>query len=407
MKGIKGRENVDRGTIALAFAILIIVIGLSLGLGVKTGVLDLAPIRIYQGVHPSFVAVHNDGLLYTNTDPHDASTCRIGPATMNIDPDHAYKKHPNLLGEVRDVQIIRDLSTYTPQDTYAHIVSAFTGSPQPNSPYKTYTWDVETQDGMTHKYQMDLWLCSLEVNLWVKPDESGSWFGSIEMPGDEVTNNRWEDAEVWMRLEASNEWGNYFQDVNISNVYFGVAYMEIADVTGSLNEDPKMDVYPAGKWMALDVYETLGGAPVGLSAPPSQAKQYQGATLNPDVFRDEWYTKLGLADFGVYGYNALTGGYKSDTVQFKVLIHIFVVGEWKVKPELERDAGEHTPPEQPEIWEKIAANFGRWLENPFNRWKFAVGATVLILAVALIFAPWILISLVQNTKKLGKELTGD
>jgi len=392
----------DAAVVAILVTAMVVMVGVTAGLHS----LILSPISRYQGIHPSFIAVYDDGQYYTDQESHEATTCRIGPATMNLDPDHEHKDRPNLLGELRDIQIVRDLSAYEPQDAYAHIVNKFAGDPQPDEPYKSYTWEAEDSEGLTHEYQMDLWLCSLEVNAWVKPDESEEWFGMVEMPGDEVTNNRWEDAEVWLRLEASHEWGQYFQDANISNTYFGLAYMEVAQVSGSFDADPGMDVYPSSKWMALDVYDQIGGQGQDPVKPGEKAYQWRDSLLNPSVFRDEWFTKVSLADFGVYGYNALTGAYNSDTVQFKILVHVFVVGEWVVKPELERDAEEHQPPEQPEAWEVWLRDLSKWLENPFNRLKFGVISTVLLVALILLFAPWIFIDLISGGRKVGKELGG-
>ena len=361
---------------------MIIGILLATGLmyGAVVGLTPLSSISAYQGIHPSFVAVWYQGDYYTTTMTHRASLSRIGPATMNFDPDQSNEGMPNLMGELRDIQVIEDLSVYEPQATMAHIITDYGGIAEPNKAYRTYEWEVEV-GGETHTYVMELWLASMEINLLVKPDNN-------PFPGlGEQTNNRYLDTEVWLRLEASDEWGTYFQDVGVDNTYFGLAYLELAQITGT-GDDPRMQLLPMARWAAFDSYDSLDGQGEVPPTPTAQAAIFQGATLNPDVFRREWFTKITLADFGTYDWSLFSGGgYKSDSVQIKAIAHIFVVGEWIAMPPDERDMDEHEPPWQRAWYQGFNDWLSKSMSNPMLRLQLALGATVFILVLAVTMYP--------------------
>ena len=161
------KEN--SGALAILFVGIMLLSTFALGFMSQQGIISLSPISMYQGIHPSFEAVYYDGQYYTTGDPGEATTSRIGPATMNFDPDGPVVGMANLVGELRDIQIVRDLAYYAPSDTYQHIVADFGGSPQPEKPYRVYEWEVPEGDSV-HVYRMELWLCTLQVNIWVAPD---------------------------------------------------------------------------------------------------------------------------------------------------------------------------------------------------------------------------------------------
>lgn len=388
----KSLKGVNWGALALLFVGLMLSSTLIAGLVVRQDLLELSPISTYQGIHPSFVCVYHEGGYYTTEQTGEATTCRIGPATLNFDPDRADTNLPNLQGELRDIQIVRDLSQYEPGDAYTHIINYFGGEPQPDQAYKSYVWEVEDGDE-THIYRMELWLCSVDINLFVNPD-SKPW--SSLLPSEK--NSRYAGSEVWLRLEASNEWGQYFEDVNITNSYFGLAYMELARISGN-TDDPQLQVVPMAKWSAFDVYEQIGGE--GQRATSPTAYKWEGATLSPGVFKKDWFTKVSLTNFGTYDWNRLDGSYKADSIQLRALVHIFVVGEWVVKPEQERDMDPHTPPRKRGWFEDNIYNLDQWLKNPFNRLQFGFILTVLIIGVILILSPGLLIG---ATMSIGKYM---
>jgi hypothetical protein len=385
------------GAIALLFVGLMLGSTLIMGGLVRSSLLTLSPISAYQGIHPSFVAVYHEGGWYSTNQPNDASVSSIGPATMNFDPDHKHRGHPNLQGELRDIQIVRDLAIYEPGDAYTHIINQFGGDPQPLEPYRSYEWEVIEGDEK-HIYKMDLWLCSMEINLWAKPDPRPFW--ELFLPYEKA--GRYRDSEVWLRLETSNEWGQYFEGVGVDNTYFGLGYVELAQITGT-SDDEGLQVIPMAKWSAFDVYETLGGTGVSPEEPDSQAYEYQGATLNPAVFKKEWFTKVTLSSFGCYDYNALDGSYKADSVNLKALVHVFVVGEWIVKPEEERDLEEHEPPWKAGWFVGTLTRIDDFISDPFNRLKMAFMITLIIVVVIVVFFPQVPIRLAKTYDSLKER----
>ena len=113
------KEN--SGVLAIIFVGIMLLSSFAWGALERNGFIGLAPISMYQGIHPSFEAVYYDGQYYTTEDPGEATTARIGPATLNFDPDGPVVGKPNIVGELRDIQIVRDLAYYVPASTYQHI----------------------------------------------------------------------------------------------------------------------------------------------------------------------------------------------------------------------------------------------------------------------------------------------
>jgi hypothetical protein len=231
------------------------------------------------------------------------------------------------MGALRDITVVNDLSQYVPIDTLDHI-RALGGSTQPNEPYRTYTWKLDNGDGTSTQYVMQNWLCTFDVNLWAKPDVMGPL-------STEHWNQRYRDAEVWLKLSTGPDW--YF--AGSDKTYFGLAYMELAQFqqTGT---DSGLVVVPGAKWEALPIFTSLNGYSVN----PATASTYQGKRLNPDIFRDEWYTCITLGSFGTYDHGWIDGSYKSDSVTLRILTHIFVVGEWTVKNDVDHPIDPHQPP---------------------------------------------------------------
>lgn len=297
----------------------------------------LSTISNYQGIHPSFEAILYDGKLYTNENPLNASVLRVHPSSFDFDPDGDNTGRPNLRGELRDIQIVRDLATYDVQDTAAHILNM---GGESKMPYKVYEWEVETDD-LIHVYRMENWLCSFEVNLWADPTAGDFW--SWVWNNGEVYNSVYDSTEIWLRLEAAPSW--YFEGAD--EVYFGLGYMELAQFTSFLDhENPLVEVMPESKWAAFSIYNSLNGASEYVGNPVAQASTFEGTLLNPAVFRDEWHTVITVDNFGVFDYNSWDASYNTDSVQLKVLVHVFVVGEWTVQPDEERDMEEHESDER-------------------------------------------------------------
>ena len=338
-----------------------ILVGIIIGLGLFTLMyprITLSTVSNYQGIHPSFEAIYFKGQLYTAEDIYDASTCRIHPSSFDFDPDIHDTGYPNLRGELRDIQIIRDLASYEVGDTLSHIVSM---GGENAMPYKVYEWEVETEN-LTHVYRMENWLCSMEVNLWADPD-SRDWLKLFQVYEKTMT---YPSTEIWLKLTPAPSW--YFEGAD--EVYFGLGYMELALMTfEDGHENPRVEVMPESRWASYSLYNSLNGFQEYVENPISQAKSYEGDLLNPDVFRDEWYFPITVDNFGCFDYNMWDGSYTSDSIQQKILVHIFVVGEWIVQPDIEHDMEEHDSSEYVGPLTQLANNLSDLISNPF----FGVG----------------------------------
>lgn len=387
--------------------IFVIIAALILASMVAGAAIRLSSISFYQGIHPQFVAVYYDDQYYTTTEPHDASTCRIGPATMNFDPDHEIGYKPNLMGELKDIQVISNLEAYVPRDALTHVIYDLGGDPQPDEPYKTYEWEVTKADGSKKVYQMDLWLCSLQVNAWARADGSALYFIS----GERV-NKRYTDTEVWLRLETTNEWGNYFTDPGIENTYFGLAYLELAELQVT-STDQAFQVLPRNQWAALDLYDDIAGLPETAVLPTDRAEALAGGDINPTYFKNEYFTKLTLGNFGTYDYNYLDGSWEGSACQWRILAHVFVVGEWTVKPEIERDVEPPEPPGQTGPLEtglddiqsllKGIRDFIQGLGDPLGRIKVILAILVFVIIILIVMNPAILFGW---TREINKSIKG-
>jgi hypothetical protein len=325
----------------------------------------------YQGIHPTFAGVIDAGKTYTNTSPYSSSTCRFLDTSMNFDPDTADQGVPNLMGALQDMTIVRDVTQYIPSDTATHIAN-LGGQLQPDKPYKTYEWTVDNGDGTSEKYQMELWLCTFDVNLLAKPDQTG-------VLSNESWNQRYRDSEVWLKLSTGPDW--YIEGAQ--KTYYGLSYMELAQLTGC--SDTEMVVIPGAKWEALPIFQSLGGG----QTTPATPVTYQGKRLNPDIFRDEWYTCITLGSFGTYNHNFLDGSYMSDSAQFRVLTHVFVVGEWTVR----NDSGHVTDPHTGPFYEGWVIAFENWVSG-LLAWFNQLGEDLMMSLIYLLIAIIVILAVV-------------
>ena len=196
----------------------IIIVGLAL-FGLISTYQPLSTVSNYQGIHPSFEAIYYNNLLYTANNSYDASTLRIHPANFDFDPDKEDTGLPNLRGELRDIQIVRDLASYDVQDTAAHILSM---GGESTMPYKIYEWKVDDGE-LIHNYRLENWLCSFEVNLWTDPD-ARPWYKLFQ---SYEKQEKYPATEIWLNLKVGPSW--YFEGAD--EVYFGLGYMEPVSYT--------------------------------------------------------------------------------------------------------------------------------------------------------------------------------
>lgn len=346
-------------TATWAFLLIVIILTTSLVMTstLTPGASQISPsVSYYEGIHPQFSLIFHEAKYYSNDNPYGASDCRIHPGSINFDPDDWQEGKPNLGGEIRDIQIIRDLSKYVPEDTYTHILNLFNlgaNSIQPEKPYKTYTWDLE--DG-SKAVSMDLWLCSFDVDLWISADSPTFGFHSTPI---ERANQRYHGTEVWLKLQVQPDW--IIEGVSAPN--FAIGYIEVAQFEQYLNpevsstwaRDNQLQIIPQSKWAAASLYPVPSGlegktdeeklkaamSQGAVNNIGSEVTKYQGHELNSALFSKEWFIPITLQDMGTFNYNGWDGSYNTDSIKLKFLVHVFVFGQWTLKPEIERDMQIH------------------------------------------------------------------
>jgi hypothetical protein len=335
---------------------------------------SLSVISTYQGIHPEFYGVKYQNKYYTSTTPYGASSYMFSPSSMNFDPDGADSGKPNLCGEMKDIHIISD--------------------PKYANPYKTYEWRIpDPSTGNIHVYRMELWLCRFQVNIWVSIDARTDPLEVFRFD-DEQDGQRYIDTDIWLRISVSPSW--YFEGAD--KTFFGLAYMELENFEIRNGDPDIIEVIPEAQWAALPIYYSAFGTQEKLLDAEQQAQQYQGKLLNPEVFRTEWYTTLTMRNFGVEDWWTPFHGWKGESVQFTVFTHVFVVGEWIVKPEIERTMETHQSQTALTWLDKLWLDIRSWFSNPFNTLF-----TILILAVVAIIL-LIIVFPVLLTTKLGKAI---
>ena len=358
--------------------LVLLAIGCMVALFITVGP-KLSVISNYQGLHPGFAGIYVDGVLYTNENPGNASLVRIHSSNFNFDVDGDDTGLPNLRGELRDIMIIKDMSTYAVGDVTSHIISMGGTS---GSPYKTYTWEVADGNN-TRVYKMENYLTSMEINLWAEPDVKAwyKFFQPVEKEG------QYQNLEVWLKLETGPGW--YYETDPPDELYFGLGYIELAELTildGHYN--PLMEVMPESRWAAFPIYESLSGQLEQVASPVAQAKNFKGTRINPEVFADAWYIPITLDNFGSFDHNLIDGSYNTDSIQLKVLVHVFVIGEWVVQPlEEERDMEEHKSSEKEGWIGPLIADISNTLKNPW--FKGYLAAIPLIIIFAYFGPRWI------------------
>jgi hypothetical protein len=334
---------------------------------------SLSVISTYQGIHPEFYGVKYQNKYYTSTTPYGASSYMFSPSSMNFDPDGVDWGKPNLCGETKDIHIITD--------------------PKYANPYKTYEWRIpDPSTGDVHVYRMELWLCRFQVNVWVSIDARDAL--EAFRFDDEQDGQRYIDTDVWLRLGVSPSW--YFEGAD--RTFFGLAYMELEDFTIRDGDPNIIEVIPEAQWAALPIYYSAFGTQETLLDAEQQAQTYQGKLLNPEVFRTEWYTTLTMRNFGVEDWWTPLHGWKGESVQFVIFTHVFVVGEWVVKPEIERTMETHQAQTALTWLDKLWIDIGSWFSNPLNTLISVLIMAFVAIVILIIIFPMLL------TTKIGKAL---
>jgi len=270
----------------------------------------------------------------------------------------------------------------------------------------TVTRTVET----FKEFEILRFKCDWTVNLWLDGKHT-------EIDPDTGGESTYSDLELWLKVVPQTFC--YFVD-NPKQVYFAPALFQLShdakwyhiDSDGNLDEDPaqggKQDIFPEAQGETLGIFYAKGAEEVALQ---NEVLSYQGALLDPALFRDEYWIRFCLYrfrptsfwndPFHVSGYSV-----RLPSTQLKFLVYVFVVGEWEVK--LYTDEIKPLEPHQTQWeispWTKLFNDIAGFLKSP---WGLAFMGISLFLIVLVILAltgslPAIAMLVLGRSKKKGR-----
>lgn len=284
---------------------------------------------------------------------------------INFDPDASSTGRPNLHTEQMAFVVLPDTN-----ETLAH-------------------WHVkvgETQTTEWYKdFQIDKYKAEWKINVWLD--------GTYNEAYPDLAN-QWRDAEVWIKVTPQDF--DYFVD-NPSQVFFAPAYMTVKEAkwysgqNDGFQEDNsqamKQDIFPETVGVAMGFYPTRSQiSPVN---PSQQALSYNGVLLDPQIFRDEYWIRLGIDTFGADSQLVWFGlggwDWKYPSLQLTFETDVLVVGEWEVK----LDKGEvidlqpHVTNYDETGWTEFARGFFEFWNSPLG---WFLGLTGLVMTIIILLA---------------------
>lgn len=335
----------------------------------------------YEGVRASF-----SGIEFNAGDSSGKSD--LSGMSFYFDADDPIRYAPNLVGEMTNAFVPE--GSERPSWVFPEL---WTGVEYIKNPVSApYEWNLPNPDDPdeTIAYVMEEWILRMYVSITAEWDElSGLEFGTYEW----TDNVRYTNTKIWIELDISPI--SYFEGAD--QVYFGLAKVVTSDVAkgrlGKTDEDytptDRFSVAPSSGTSYRYLYHSKYGT---TQFTPTDPKTYKGRVLNPKIFGDKMYIHLDLVNFGTQSWTDWTGSIssKGDAVTWGFDVHVFVVGEWRVKDieEIPTDYGRE--PQTQYGWSYYLARF---LANPRGQFWLIVGVFALIILGLSIVAPWVLVAL--------------
>lgn len=333
----------------------------------------------YQGLEPSFNSVYFKNHLYTDTTSMNPNyvdsdgAWHIVSASdfydhVNFDPDTNNRLYPNLKASMQPVTVDAE---YAP---------------------KTYSWQIyagSTTEGskvydVYRQFQIQEFRCTWKMNLWLDGDYEEAY-------GDEA--HTYMDAQLWIKLTPKNF--VYYAD-NPEQLFFAPVYIGLSEnaIWRSGEYDPNagaidyemaglQDIFPEAKGEVMGIFHSRLGTETNVE---NSILEFQGTELDPNVFRDEYWIRVGVERFGAKAWRDIWGTkyHKYPSAQLNFQINIFVVGEWKIK--LETGDVPDLDPRIPYyvyqdwLWQ-IGNLFGNFVTSPFTYiWLIAIVVIIYFVA---------------------------
>ncbi|MEM3361424.1 MAG: hypothetical protein QXV85_09515 [Candidatus Bathyarchaeia archaeon] len=282
---------------------------------------------------------------------------------------------------------------------------------------KHYSWTVDQglvtlSNGTQAKkiYQFEMWRYRLtwRINIWLSGTEAEAcdttYFNII------TWEPNYGGTKIWIKLVPKAF--VYFKE-NPDQVFFAPAYIGLNSYTwASIDKDGKtimndpdmqktQDLIPKAAGETLGLYYKRGGTPVNLE---QTLLSYQGAQLDPAIFRNEYWTRIDLLNFkpiNWYDYQ-IWHNWKYPSVMLEFTVYSFVVGRWTVYI----GTGE-VPNLNPHLPITVTGNpiadflnaLGTWLSNPLVQFWLLL----IVIVIVLIFAGPTLVALISAMRWKTKK----
>jgi len=260
----------------------------------------------YAGVKPSFHGVYVGGFAYES--PGFRGT------QMDFDLDDPKRGLPDLEGEMTTIFLPEKINPWELPDWVPE--SRLIGLSGGEEPVNVYEWTIDDVAYRMEEYELK-WFVGMEAG-----------YDSVGIFDEEGNNQRWRNAEVWLKLDTSPSW--IFEGAD--KTYFAVAKVQVDYVEVEGHDPSKIDVSPESHGTALSLFYLPYGEAIDLSEDTFIGYAVGETRLNPEVFRDQVFTMIRLDDFGTQAwYEGLTRKYMGDTAVWEFTVKVFVVGEWELK----------------------------------------------------------------------------
>lgn len=340
----------------------------------------------YEGAKARFAGVQYGGEDYSAGFTFDTG--------LNFDPDGVGQGVPAISGEMTAV--------FIPSESVGKQTKIFASGADISdwlleatsikNPIEVYEWEIPTEGNESRFYRMEEWTLKWYFSLSSEPvgDEAPKAYIN------EGARNAILDAKIWFEFDIAPVW--YFEGADTA--YFAIAELRISDIQlgGKLQDtsyevkkNNELRVTPMSKGSILPIYYGLFGSEANRA--DKTVYSYKGKVLNPNLFTDKVYSYFTLNSFGVTSWWDWGTKWRADVVTVGVDVHIFVIGEWKVKDV--QDLPDEYGREAKEGGGGLGLNemFLQMLNDPAGRLLLALIGIVAVFLIIAIVAPQILIAI--------------
>jgi hypothetical protein len=350
-----------------------------------TRLLGLSPILSpgyetgFQGLERQFNSVYFDGKWYSNSETSGTPSSMSFGYSMDFDPDATTGGYPDLCASQQPITVQTDM------EPKSYVWNYKVGSK---------TFENGTIADEYKQFEMYRYKCDWSMNLWL----SGTEWEAHPSPGDLSPDKNYAGTKLWLKLVPRSF--VYFTE-NPDQVFFAPAYIGLAeDVSwtglnkdGSIKpDDPEMlssqDLIPKAQGEVVGIYYQRGG---GDFLTEDTLLSYQGTTLDPQIFRNEYWMRIDLLSFHAINWWdwGIWHNWKFPSAQLKFVVYLFVVGQWTVyiKTGEVPTLNPHTPIVH---ITDISGDILAWLTNPWTLFWMGIVGSLLLIVLLIIFAPGLL-----------------